>query len=126
MKGKVVVVHFWTHSCINCINNYPHMRAWTEAYKEKDVFILGIHTPEFDVEKKVAKIQAKVKENKLTFPIAVDNEGANWKAWSNRYWPCVYLVDKKGNVRYRWEGELGKDGESRMRKAIDELLAEKE
>ena len=124
LKGRVVIVHFWTHGCINCIHNYPHYRKWAKDFKDKDVTMIGIHTPEFDREKDLDRIKKKAKENDLTFPIAVDNDGANWKAWRNRYWPCVYLVDRKGTIRYHWEGELGKDGEAAMRKRIDELLAE--
>jgi peroxiredoxin len=124
-KGDVVIVHFWTHGCFNCVNNYPHYRAWTTDFKNKDVKMLGIHTPEFDTEKKKDAIEAAMKKNKLTFPVAVDNKSANWKAWGNRYWPCVYLIDRAGQVRHRWEGELGKDGEAKIRKAIEELLAEK-
>lgn len=124
-KGKVVVVHFWTNGCINCVNNYPHYRAWQDAYKDdKDLLIVGIHTPEFKAEKDIAQIKDRMTKNKLTFAVAVDNDGANWKAWGNRYWPCVYLVDKAGNVRQRWEGELGNDGYKKAARAIDALLAE--
>jgi peroxiredoxin len=125
-KGKVVIVHFWTNGCINCVHNYPHYRAWTKKYKDnKDLIIVGIHTPEFDADKNVDRIKDRAKKNDLTFAIAVDNDGANWKAWSNRYWPCVYLVDKAGNVRYHWEGELGDDGYKKVTGQIEELLAEK-
>ena len=124
-KGKVVVVHFWTNGCINCVHNYPHYRAWTEKYKDnKDLVIVGIHSPEFDAEKDVAGIKDRAAKNHLTFPIAVDNESANWRAWGNRYWPCVYLVDKAGNVRRQWAGELGDDGYKALTGQINELLAE--
>jgi len=125
LKGKVVVVHFWTNGCINCIHNYPHYRAWTDKYKgNKDLVMIGIHTPEFDAEKNVGRIKERASKNRLTFPIAVDNDNANWKAWGNRYWPCVYLVDKTGTIRRRWEGELGNDGFKTVTGQIDELLAE--
>jgi peroxiredoxin len=125
-KGKVVIVHFWTNGCINCIHNYPHYRAWTEKYKDnKELLMVGIHTPEFDAEKDVDRIKAKAEKYHLTFAIAVDNKQANWQAWGNRYWPCVYLVDKAGNVRHRWEGELGDEGYKKVTRLIDELLAEK-
>jgi thiol-disulfide isomerase/thioredoxin len=124
-RGKVVVVHFWTNGCINCIHNYPHYRRWTEKYKgNRDLVIVGIHTPEFDAEKDVDRIKDRLAKNKLTFAVAVDNDGANWKAWSNRYWPCIYLVDKSGKIRHRWEGELGDDGYKKVTGQIDELLAE--
>jgi peroxiredoxin len=124
-KGKVVVVHFWTNGCINCIHNYPHYRSWQNKYKDnKNLVIVGIHTPEFESEKAVARIKDRASTNGLRFPIAVDNDGANWKAWGNRYWPCVYVVDKAGRIRQRWEGELGADGYKTMTGMIDKLLAE--
>jgi thiol-disulfide isomerase/thioredoxin len=124
-KGKVVIVHFWTNGCINCIHNYPHYRAWQDKYRDnKNLVIVSIHTPEFEAEKDVGRIKEKAAKNGLTFAIAVDNDRATWKAWGNQYWPCVYLVDKVGRVRQRWEGELGVDGYESMTKQIDKLLAE--
>jgi thiol-disulfide isomerase/thioredoxin len=126
LHGKVTVIHFWTSGCINCIHNYPHYRAWTAKYGErKDFVIVGIHTPEFGAEKDVALIRDRAAKNRLTFPIAVDNAAANWKAWGNRYWPCIYLVDKAGIIRHRWEGELGDDEFRKVTGQIEELLAEK-
>ena len=125
LKGKVVILHFWTNGCINCVHNYPHYREWNKLYKDKEVTMIGVHTPEFDAEKKIEAIKAAVKKHELTFAVAVDNDAANWKAWKNNYWPCVYLIDKNGEVRHRWEGELGIDGEATMRTRIDDLLAEK-
>jgi thiol-disulfide isomerase/thioredoxin len=125
LKGKVVVVHFWTNGCINCVHNYPHYRAWQDRYKdEKGLQIVSVHTPEFEAEKNVDRIKERMAKNKLTFPVAVDNDGATWKAWGNRYWPSIYLVDKTGAVRSRWEGELGDDGYRKVTTQIDELLAE--
>jgi len=125
-NGKVVIVHFWTNGCLNCIHNYPHYRAWAEKYKaDHDLVIVGIHTAEFDDEKDTERIKARAAKNHLTFAIAVDHEGANWKAWGNRYWPCIYLVDKAGNVRYRWEGELSDEGYKQVTGQVDKLLAER-
>jgi peroxiredoxin len=129
LRGQVVVVHFWTFGCINCIHNYPAYKAWQEKYAGKGVTIVGIHTPEFEREADVKKIRAKAEENGLKFPIVVDKDSQNWKNWKNQYWPSVYLIDKKGKVRYRWEGELDSEktkGEALMRERIEELLAEKE
>ncbi len=125
LRGKVAIVHFWTNGCINCIHNYPHYRAWTEKYQPNhDLIMVGVHTPEFDAEKNVDRIKDQAAKNHLAFPIAVDNEGANWKAWGNHFWPCIYLVDKAGNVRYRWDGELGPSGFKKVFAQIDTLLAE--
>ena len=91
--------------------------------------VLGVHTPETAGEAQVERVRKKVKENEFAFPVAVDNDAKNWRAWGNRWWPSVYLIDKKGDVRYRWDGELNwKDvkGEEIMRKKIEELLAEKD
>jgi peroxiredoxin len=129
LRGQVLVVHFWTFGCINCKHNYPAYKAWQEAYTDKGVTIVGIHTPEFESEADLKQIRAQAEKHGLKFPIVVDNGGKNWKAWDNHYWPTIYLIDKKGRVRYHWEGELDSEktkGEEIMRKHIDELLAEKE
>jgi peroxiredoxin len=125
-KGKVVVVHFWTNGCINCIHNYVHYRAWEQKYKDDKRFLMiGVHTPEFQAEKDVERIKDRMDKNKLSFPVAVDNDSATWKAWGNQYWPCIYLVDKTGAIRHRWEGELGDDGYKKVSAMIEELLAER-
>jgi peroxiredoxin len=111
------------------VHNYPWYREWQDKFAKQNVTILGVHTPETEGEKQLDKIKEKVKENKLTFPTAIDNDGKTWKAWGNNYWPSVYLIDKKGDVRYRWDGELDwkeAKGQDVMRKKIEELLAEKD
>ena len=128
LRGKVVLVHFWTNGCYNCVNNYEHYRAWQKDYADKDVVILGIHTPETSGERDIERIKKQALKNDLKFPIAVDNDSANWRKWNNRYWPTVYVVDKKGVVRYGWEGELnykGAKGEATVRKLVDSLLLER-
>ena len=126
LRGKVAVVHFWTHGCSNCINNYPHYKAWRRRYADrKDLVILGIHTPETAGERAIERVRKQAASNGLDFPIAVDNDAANWQAWDNRYWPTVYVVDRRGVVRYGWEGELsykGAKGEETVRARIDALL----
>jgi peroxiredoxin len=127
LRGKVVIVHFWTNGCFNCKNNYTHYRSWSERYKDKDVVIVGIHTPELTEEYDIDRIKAQAAKNGLTFPIAVDNRKTNWDRWLNRCWPTVYVVDRKGVVRYGWEGELnynGQKGEEKVRKLVDALLEE--
>ena len=128
LRGKVVLLHFWTNGCYNCVNNYPHYKAWQERYADKDVVIVGVHTPETPGEHDVERIKAQAAKHGLKFPIAVDNDGSNWKAWNNRYWPTVYVVDRRGRVRYGWEGELnykGASGEETVRKLVDSLLLER-
>jgi thiol-disulfide isomerase/thioredoxin len=127
LRGKVVLVHFWTNGCYNCVNNYPYYKAWQERYAGKDVVIVGVHTPETPGERDVARIKTQAAKYGLEFPIAVDNDGSNWKAWNNRYWPTVYVVDRRGVVRYGWEGELnykGAAGDKTVRKLVDALLLE--
>jgi thiol-disulfide isomerase/thioredoxin len=127
LKGRVVVVHFWTNGCINCIHNYPVYRAWQKKYAAKDVTIIGVHTPEFAWEAPARRVRNKARDNDLKFPIVLDSESRIWNAWGNRYWPSIYLIDKTGRVRYRWEGELHTTAAAGKRFAmrIDELLAEK-
>lgn len=124
LRGKVVVVHFWTNGCINCVHNYPAYKAWHADFAGKGAVVLGVHTPEFEAEKNLDRLRDKVRKAGLEFPIAVDNDGDTWRAWGNQYWPAIYLVDKQGRVRYQWDGELGTDGERAMRRRIDALLAE--
>ena len=126
-KGNVTVVHFWTNGCINCIRNYPLYRAWGDRYKGKPLRLVGIHTPEFASEAPAATVKAKLAANKLTFPVVLDTDQGIWRAWQNRYWPCIYLVDKAGKVRHRWEGELHlkTPEEAKIAEHIETLLAEK-
>ena len=127
LRGRVVVVHFFAADCINCIRNMPHYRKWHELFAESDVLLIGIHTPETAGERKVEHVRRKVEEYGLKSPVAVDNESRNWNAWTNRIWPAVYLIDKRGNVRFWWYGELewqGAGGEKWMRERIEMLLAE--
>jgi peroxiredoxin len=124
LKGQVVVVHFWTFGCINCIHNYPAYKAWHERFAGEGVTIVGVHTPEFEAEKDVGRVRKKVADHKLKFPVVIDNDGAIWKAWGNRLWPSIYLVDKRGVVRSRYEGELSTEGKAAVRRKIEALLAE--
>jgi thiol-disulfide isomerase/thioredoxin len=126
LRGRVVVVHFWTNGCINCIRNYPVYRSWQEQYDAKKLTIVGIHTPEFAAEGATERVKKAARDNALRFPIVLDPDAKAWKAWDNHYWPAIYLVDKKGHVRARWEGELHLDTAEGKRFAarIDELLKE--
>jgi len=108
---------------------HPWYAGWHKNFATKGLTVIGVHTPETAEEAKLERVLQKVKANGMEYPIAVDGSSQTWKAWGNRYWPGVYLIDKQGNVRYRWDGELNwKDtkGEEIMRKKIEELLAEKD
>jgi len=127
LRGRVVIIHFWTFGCGNCINNYPAYKRWYEKYSADKVTMIGTPTPETSSETVVEAINRKASEDGLKFPIAVDNNKANWNAWSNNVWPSVYLVDKKGNVRFWWYGELNWQqaaGEQLMTDKIDQLMRE--
>lgn len=127
-KGKVTVVEFWTFGCINCQRNLPVYARWQKTFQKKSVEIIGIHTPETEEEKNPDNVRKSVKRLNITYPILLDTKGENWKGWAQQWWPTVWLVDKNGKVRYRWQGELawkGADGERIMARKIQELLDER-
>ncbi len=105
LAGKVVLVDFWTYSCINCIRTIPYLAAWHEAYKDYGLVIIGVHTPEFEFEKNPDNVAKAVKDLGVDWPVVLDNGYAQWNAYSNRYWPAHYFVDAGGNVRYFQFGE---------------------
>jgi cytochrome c biogenesis protein CcdA/thiol-disulfide isomerase/thioredoxin len=105
LKGKVVVVDFWTYSCINCLRSIPYIRAWAEKYKDEGLVIIGVHTPEFAFEKNVDNVKKAVADLKISFPIAIDNDYAIWRAFKNRYWPADYFIDAQGRIRDHSFGE---------------------
>lgn len=127
LRGKVVVVHFYACGCINCIHNYPTYHEWAEHFAGKDVAILGIHTPETSSEREAANVRRKAAEAKFTFPVLIDGKNENWNAWGNSMWPSVYVLDKRGYLRYFWPGELkwqGATGDQYLRERIEELVKE--
>jgi peroxiredoxin len=129
LRGKIVVLHFWTFGCINCIHNLPVYKTWYDELPRDKVVIVGIHTPETESEHHLDGLQRAVKQRELKFPIAMDLHAETWKAWGNSIWPAVYLIDRQGDVRYWWTGELkwkGTEGDKHMRARIDELIAEKD
>jgi peroxiredoxin len=126
-KGKVVVLHFWTYACINCQHNLPYYNKWQEDFAKEDVQIIGVHTPETNGEADPKNVSAEIKKLNIKFPVAVDLDSATWKAYDNHYWPSIYLIDKQGLIRYRWDGELeyqNAGGDRILRGKIKELLAE--
>lgn len=105
LKGKVVLVDFWTYSCINCVRTQPYLKQWYERYKEYGFEIVGVHAPEFSFEQLRPNVERAAKEAGLSYPIALDNSFQTWRAYDNRYWPASYLVDREGNVRRTHFGE---------------------
>lgn len=121
LRGKVVLVDFWTYSCINCIRSMPYVRAWADKYRKQGLTVVGVHTPEFKFEEDLVNINAAVGRFGIDFPVAVDSNHAIWETWGNRYWPAFYLVDANGKIRFHQFGEGGFD---KMERAIQSLLAE--
>src|SRR6266581_1499554 len=121
LRGKVVVVDFWTYTCINWQRTEPYVRAWAEKYKDQGLVVIGVHTPEFGFEKNVDNIRPALKMFRIEYPVAVDSDYAIWQAFSNRYWPAVYVVDANGKIRHHQFGE----GEyERTEAVIQQLLRE--
>jgi cytochrome c biogenesis protein CcdA/thiol-disulfide isomerase/thioredoxin len=121
LRGKVVVIDFWTYSCINCLRAIPYVRAWYEKYKDKGLVVIGVHTPEFAFERNTANVQRAVKDLKIGYPVAVDSDYAIWRAFDNNYWPAHYFIDAQGRLRHHHYGEGEYDESERV---IQKLLAE--
>lgn len=105
LKGKVVLVDFWTYSCINCIRTLPYVTSWYETYKDQGLVVVGVHTPEFAFEKDTDNVKRAIAQHNINYPVAQDNDYGTWLAYANRYWPAHYLIDQEGNVRYTHFGE---------------------
>jgi thiol-disulfide isomerase/thioredoxin len=116
-------VDFWTYDCINCINTLSHVVKWHDKYKDKGLVVVGVHTPEYAFERKTENVRAALKRFDIRYPVAQDNRYETWNAYSNRYWPAFYLVNKKGQVVYTHFGE----GQYEQTEAkIQQLLAQTE
>ena len=105
LRGKVVLVDFWTYSCINCLRTLPYLKAWDEKYRAQGLVIIGVHAPEFAFEKDLRNVERAVRELGIAYPVALDNQYAIWNAYENRYWPAHYLLDAQGRIRYQHFGE---------------------
>lgn len=105
LKGKVMLVDFWTYSCINCLRSVPYIRAWAEKYKDQGLVVIGVHAPEFAFEKNVANVKNAIANLKIGYPVAIDNNFAIWRAFNNQYWPAHYFIDAQGNIRHHHFGE---------------------
>lgn len=121
LKGKVVLVHFWTYTCINCIHTIPSLNEWYQKYGDKGFVIVGIHTPEFEFEKKLDNVKNAVEEFQIRYPVIQDNNYNIWNAYGNKYWPRDYLIDKEGYIRY---DHIGEGGYNETENMIQSLLEE--
>jgi thiol-disulfide isomerase/thioredoxin len=122
LKGKVVLLDFWTYSCINCLRSLPYMRAWDAKYRASGLVIIGVHTPEFEFETNPANIEKALRKFGITYPVAVDSKRLIWSAFNNQYWPAHYFIDAKGRVRYHHFGEGDYEESERW---IQKLLKER-
>lgn len=122
LKGKVVLIDFWTYSCINCIRTIPYLNAWHEKYADDGLVIVGVHTPEFEFEKDYNNVKAAVEKFEIKYPVAQDNDKGTWKAYENRYWPRKYLIDNEGYIRY---DHIGEGAYAETEKVIQSLLSER-
>ena len=121
LRGKVVLVNFWTYSCINSLRELPYMKAWAAKYKDAGLVVIGVHTPEFSFEKEVPNVKQALLDLQLTYSVAVDSDYAIWQAFHNDYWPANYFIDGKGRIRYHHFGE----GDYRdSERVIQQLLTE--
>jgi cytochrome c biogenesis protein CcdA/thiol-disulfide isomerase/thioredoxin len=121
VKGKVVLVNFWTYSCINCLRSLPYVRAWAEKYKDQGLVVIGVHTPEFAFEKNIENVRKAATALGVTYPVAIDNDYAVWRSFNNQAWPARYFIDAKGRTRHH---EFGEGGYERSERLIQQLVSE--
>ena len=106
LRGKVVIVNIWVHSCINCHNSLPTLKKWYATHKSAGLEIIGVHTPEFESDKDLPALKRSLTNDGVTWPVMQDNQNATWQAYNNRFWPAFYLIDKKGVIRFSHDGEI--------------------
>ena len=121
LRGKVVLINFCTYTCINWLRQLPFVRAWHEKYKDQGLVVIGIHTPEFEFEKNLDNVRLALKNMRIDYPIAVDNDYGIWRAFKNQYWPALYFVDREGRIRHHYFGEGEYEKSERI---IQQLLNE--
>ena len=124
-QGKVVLLTFWTHGCINCKRTLPYWNGWAKQYSSKSsgVTVVSVHTPELDFERVPANVRRFVKEKELAFPVVIDNEAASWNAYKVDAWPTTILIDKQGRIRNRWVGELNYENSGDYKKVAAQIEA---
>src|SRR4051812_13696773 len=105
LRGRVVVVQFWTYSCVNWLRTLPYVRAWAETYRDRGLVVVGAHCPEFGFEHGLDNVRHAIRELRVAYPVVIDNDFAIWQSLANRYWPAVYLIDRDGRIRYHHFGE---------------------
>ena len=128
LRGKVVIVNIWVHSCINCHNSLPTLKKWYATYKAAGLEIIGVHTPEFESDKDLAGLKRSLTSDLVTWPVMQDNQSATWQAYNNRFWPAFYIIDKKGVIRETHDGEISSrypDAIAPLESTLKKLLAEK-
>jgi thiol-disulfide isomerase/thioredoxin len=123
LHGRVVLIDFWTFGCYNCRNTLPFIKRWDESYREKGLTVIGVHSPEFDDERKVENLRREVAQLGIKYPVVTDNEYETWNAYKVEAWPTMFLLDKRGRIRWMHVGEGGYDQAEQL---IQKLLAEKE
>src|SRR2546428_384625 len=121
LRGKVVLIDFWTYTCINWLCTLPYVRTWAEKYRKHGVVVIGVHTPEFSFEHDLDNVRRAVKDMKVEYPIAIDNDYAIWYACDNHYWPALYLVDAQGHIRSH---HFGEGAYEQLEMMIQHVLAE--
>jgi thiol-disulfide isomerase/thioredoxin len=105
LRGKVVLVDFWTYGCVNCVNTLPHVTELYAKYRDRGLVVVGIHTPEFPFERSASNVKAALKRHGISYPVAQDNDSKTWDAYGNQYWPAQYIVDQNGKIVFQHDGE---------------------
>lgn len=121
LRGNVVMIEFWTFGCWNCRNIEPYVKEWHKKYAKQGLVVIAVHSPEFSYEKEIERVKTYVQENNILYAVPIDNEFRNWRKYHNRYWPTLYVIDKKGTIQYT---RIGEGAYEQTEQTIQRLLAE--
>jgi thiol-disulfide isomerase/thioredoxin len=121
LRGKVVLVEFWTYTCVNWLRTLPYVRAWAEKYKEQGLVVIGVHAPEFSFEHNLDNVRRAAQELRVDYPVAIDNDFAIWRAFNNHYWPALYVIDAQGQIRHH---QFGEGAYEQAERVMQQLLTE--